>query len=139
MTEFASHYAEAKLAGWCSGKRNCYSCGQGWIQEGCGGCILPPAIFKHVFDEYSSIISNFFNNNEPYTLSTHNQKCTNKMHHIYLVKHSGLGSKNLNKICLKIVQKVLKWLLQYVNFEKFSREACPRTFYILIMFQNISA
>ena len=43
-----------------------------------------PAIFKHVFDEYSFfIISNLFDNNKPYALSTHNQKCVNKMHHIW--------------------------------------------------------
>ena len=34
----------------------------------------------------------------------------------YLVQHSELGAKNLNKICLKFVQKVLKWPQQYVNF-----------------------
>ena len=45
----------------------------------------------------------------------------------YLVKHSDLGAKNLNKICLKFVQKVLKWPLQYVNFQKFSGGAYPRT------------
>ena len=45
----------------------------------------------------------------------------------YLVKHSDLGANNSNKICLKIVQKVLKWPLQYVNFQKFSKGACPRT------------
>ena len=46
---------------------------------------------------------------------------------LYLVKHLDLGAKNLNKICLKIVQKVLKWPLQYVNFQEFSGRACPRT------------
>ena len=60
----------------------------------------------------------------------------------YLVKHSKLGAKNLNKICIKIVQKVLKWPLQYANFQKFSGGACPRTtlaFFILNMLQNNSA
>ena len=58
----------------------------------------------------------------------------------YWVKHSGLGAQNLNKICPKIVEKVLKWPLQYVNFQKFSGEACPRTsldpFFHLKMLQN---
>ena len=45
----------------------------------------------------------------------------------YLVKHSELGAKNLNKICLRIVQKVPKWPLQYVNFQKFSGGASHRT------------
>ena len=44
----------------------------------------------------------------------------------YLVKHSDLGAKILNKFCLKIIQKVLKWSLQYVNFQKFSGGACPQ-------------
>ena len=36
------------------------------------------------FDEYSFfIISNLFDNNKPYTLSTHNRKCMNEMHHIW--------------------------------------------------------
>ena len=43
------------------------------------------------------------------------------------VKHSKLGAKNFNKICPKSVQNVLKWKLQYVNLQKFSGGACPRT------------
>ena len=40
----------------------------------------PPAILKHVFDEYNfSIYLNLFNNNEPHAQSTHNRKCTNTM------------------------------------------------------------
>ena len=71
MTEFASHHTEAKSAGWCSVKTHCYPCGQRQVQERCGGCIPPPAIFKHV-DEYSfSTISNLFDNNKPYALSTY--------------------------------------------------------------------
>ena len=37
-----------------------------------------------------------------------------------------LGAKNMNKLCLKIVRKALKWPLQYANFQKFSGGACPR-------------
>ena len=36
------------------------------------------------------------------------------------VKHSKLGAKNFNKVFPKSVQNALKWLLQYVNFRKFS-------------------
>ena len=37
------------------------------ICVGRGGCIPPPGIFKHVFDEYNfSIILNLFDNNKPY-------------------------------------------------------------------------
>ena len=32
-----------------------------------------------------------------------------------------------DKLSLKIVQKALKWSLQYANFQNFSRGACPRT------------
>ena len=32
-----------------------------------------------------------------------------------------------DKLSLKIVQKALKWLLQYANFQKFSGRACSRT------------
>ena len=32
-----------------------------------------------------------------------------------------------DKLSLKTVQKALKWPLQYANFQKFSRGACPRT------------
>ena len=42
-----------------------------------------PSIFKVVLNVYNfSIISNLFDSDKPYTLSTHNQKCANKMHHI---------------------------------------------------------
>ena len=45
----------------------------------------------------------------------------------YLAKHSELGSKNLYKICLIIIEKALKWPLKNVDFQKFSGGACPRT------------
>ena len=49
--------------------------------ESRGGAFPPPAIFKHVFDEYSfSSISNLFDTNKPYALNTRNRKCVNKMH-----------------------------------------------------------
>ena len=68
-------------------------------------CILPPAIFKSVFDVYNfSIISNLFDSNKSYALCTHNRKCANKMHHIRR-STPNYGDKNLNKICLKIIQK----------------------------------
>ena len=40
---------------------------------GYGICILPPAIFKIIFDAYNfSIISNLFDSYKPYALNTHN-------------------------------------------------------------------
>ena len=59
-----------------------------------------------------------------------------------LVKYLELGAKNLNKIRLKIVKQVLKWLLQYVNFQNFPGEHVPgprRAFFILNVLQNNSA
>ena len=89
VTEFASHHAEAKPAGRSSGKKHCYQCGHGRIQGGVWEMHPPPPdILKHIIDEYNfSIISNVFNNNKPHAQSTRNQKCTNKMHSLYLVKH----------------------------------------------------
>ena len=44
----------------------------------------------------------------------------------YLSKHSELGSKNLHKIFLKIIQKaLLKQPLQHVNFQNFPKEHVP--------------
>ena len=57
---------------------------------------------------------------------------------LHLVKHSDLGAKNLDKICLKIVQKVLKWPLQYVNFLGEHAPGSPTTFFILNMLQDKS-
>ena len=54
-------------------------------------CILPTDIFKNVFDVglyIFSIISNLFNSNKPYALSTHNRICANKMHHVWRSTHN---------------------------------------------------
>ena len=45
-----------------------------------------------------------------------------------LVKHSKLVAKNMNKLSLKIVQKTLKWPLQYIYmqiFKNFSGQHAP--------------
>ena len=47
------------------------------------------------------------------------------------VKHSKLGAKSFKKVCPTTVQNGLKWPLQYVNFQKFSGEACPQTLWSL--------
>ena len=90
------------------------------------GCILPPAIFKHVFDEYNcSIILNLFDNNKPYALSTNNQKCTNKC--IIFGETLRFKGKNFNQNLPKTCSKSTKWPLQYISFTKFFRGTCPRT------------
>ena len=82
LTEFAPHHAEAKSASWCSGKRHCFQCEHGQIQGEMHPSHQP---FSNMFlmNTVFSIILNLFDNNEPYTLSTHNRKCLNKMHHIW--------------------------------------------------------
>ena len=42
-----------------------------------------------------------------------------------MAKHSELGSKNLNKIWLKIIQKALKQLREHVRFSKIFRGSMP--------------
>ena len=62
--------------------------GQGRIQGGKikGICILPPAIFKNIFDVYNfSVVTNLFDSDKPCALSTHNRKCPNKMNQIFFV------------------------------------------------------
>ena len=81
MTKFAAYHAEAKSAVDVVVRDIVIRAGRGGFRGDVGDASSPPAIFKHFFDEYSfSIISNLFDKNKPYTLSTHNRKCTNKMH-----------------------------------------------------------
>ena len=101
----------------------------------------PTAILKHVVDEYNfSIISNVFNNNKPHAQSTHNQKCMNKMHHKLFDETLRFRGKNFHQNLRLIVQKVLKWPLQYVSFQIFLGEhtpVSPTAFYILRTFKII--
>ena len=61
----------------------------------------------------------------------------------YLAMHTELGSKSLNKICVKIIQNALKWPLQQVNFQNFPGGVCPWTpvkpFLLLNQLQFFSA
>ena len=62
---------------------------------------IPPAIFNNVFDKCNFfIISNLFDTNDLYALSTRKWK-KREQNVSYLVKNSELGTKHLNKICLK--------------------------------------
>ena len=140
-----------KAGGLPQRQRHCYSC-YSWEQRHCyslqrhcysweQGQIPSPAIFKHVFDEYNfSIISHLFDNK--ILRPKHALSKMYKQNASYLVKHSDLGVNNMNKICLKIIQKVLKWPLQYGNFQKLSGVACPQTpleLLFRLFFQNNSA
>ena len=111
--------------------------GQGWTRGGrIRVMILPPAIFNNAFDIHNFfIISNLFDSNKPYTLSTHNRKCANKMYHIF-GEALGIGVKKLNLICMKIIQKSTKIAIAACKFSKFFGGACPRTPLELFLFLN---
>ena len=99
---------------------------------------MHPDIFKIVFDIYNfSITLNLFDSDKPYALSTHNRKRARQ----YLVKHSESGSKNLNKICLRIIQKALQIAITACKFSKFFRESMPpdppRAFLVSQSFSNL--
>ena len=79
-----------------------------------GDASLLPTIFNVIFDEYNSyIISNLFDNNQSYALSTHKSKvCEENVS--YLVKDSELGAKKLNIICHKICLKGTKMAITII-------------------------
>ena len=87
--------------------------------RGCHECIPPPAILKNVHEYNFSIISNLFDNNEPYAALSKHQSTMCEQNASYLKKHSELGAKKLNKIFLNTVGKAQTWPLLYENFQKF--------------------
>ena len=80
-------------------------------------------------------ISSLFDSDKPYALSTRNRKCADKMHHIW-AKRTELGSKNSNKIYVKVMQKALKQPLQHVNFRNFFGGRMPPDRLELFLFLN---
>ena len=86
----------------------------------------PPAYsFNAVFDEYNfSIISNLFDNNRLYALSTHKSKmCEQNVS--YLVKDVELEAKKLNRICHKNCSKSSKMAITGSKFLKPFRGSIP--------------
>ena len=81
--------------------------------------------FNAVFDEYNfSIISNLFDNNHLYALSTHKSKmCEQNVS--YLVKDLELEAKKLNRICHKNCSKSSKMAITVSKFLKTFRESIP--------------
>ena len=79
-------------------------------------CIPPPYSFNAVFDEYNfSIISNLFDNNHLYALSTHKSKmCEQNVS--YLLKDLELEAKKLNRICHKNCSKSSKMAITVSKF-----------------------
>ena len=59
----------------------------------------------------------------------------------YLAKHSESGSKSLNKICLRIIQKALQITITACKFSKIFRESMPpdppRAFLVSQSFSNL--
>ena len=86
----------------------------------------PPSYsFNAVFDEYNfSIISNLFDNNHLYALSTHkSKKCEQNVS--YLVKDLELEAKKLNRICHKNCSKSSKMTITVSKFLKTYRGSIP--------------
>ena len=85
----------------------------------------PPYSFNAVFDEYNfSIISNLFDNNHLYALSTHKSKmCEQNVS--YLVKDLELEAKKLNRICHKSCSKSSKLAITVSKFLKTFRGSIP--------------
>ena len=88
----------------------------------------PTSIFKSIFDVYNfSIISNPFDNNEPYALPLACISENVRTKCIIFDAALRIRVKTLNKICLKIIQKALlksRYSI-YVNFQNISGGACP--------------
>ena len=93
-----------------------------------GDASPPSAIFNNALDEenFSIILNLFITICLSCLKNVYSKLCEQNASN--LVKNSKLGTKNVNKICLKIVQKALKWPSQCTNFQKYSggAVAAPR-------------
>ena len=106
---------------------------RGGSRKGGGKCIPPLAIFKHGFNEFKFfIITNFFENNKPYALSTHNRKCTNKIPPSYLVKPPiifgetlRIRGKNFNQNAPENCSRSTKMATTVCKFSKISGGNMP--------------
>ena len=82
---------------------------------------LPPVIFKTVFYAYNfSIVSNLFDSNKPYPLSTHNRKCANKIYHIF-GETLRIRVKKFKQILPENYSKCTKIAITSRKFSKFFR------------------
>ena len=104
-----------------------------------GDAFPPPAVFNNIFDECSfSIISNFFDNNDSYALSTHKWKMC-EQNASYLVKKSELGAKQLNKINLQSCSKNTKMAIEASTFSKLFGKSMPPDLPKSIVFPQFAA
>ena len=72
-------------------------------------------------------IFNLFHNNKPYTLSTHNRKCANKMHHNLFGEAIRIRVKKFRQNLPEKCSKSPKIAITACKFSNFFREGCPRT------------
>ena len=99
-------------------------------------CILPPPIFKNVFDVYNfCIISNLFDSNKPYALSTHNKNERTK----YIIFGDALRIriKKFEHDLPESYSKGSKIAITARKFSNFSGAACPRTPLKLFLCHNL--
>ena len=89
-------------------------------------CILPPAIFKNAFNAYNfSIISNLFDSNKPYALSTHMENVRTKC--IIFSEALRFRVKKFSQNLPENYSRSTKIAITACKFSKFFRGACPRT------------
>ena len=85
-----------------------------------GAYILPPAIFKNAFDIYNfSAISNLFDSNKPYAISTHNRKC------IIFVEALRIRVKKFKQNLPENYSKSTKIAISACKFSKIFRGSMP--------------
>ena len=93
-------------------------------QGGCGGCIPPPSDFKKFLGRYNFfIISNLFDYNNSYALSTHNRKCANKC--VIFGEALRIRGKKFKQNLPENCSKSTKMAIVVCKFSKFFWESIP--------------
>ena len=96
--------------------------GAGW--EVCNICILPSAIFKHVFDAYNfSIISNLFDSNKPCSLARINENV--RTQYIVFDEALTIKVKKFKQNLPENYSKSTKIAIAACKFSKFFRGSKP--------------
>ena len=97
------------------------------IQRGRMRDMHPPTRdFFKCFDVYDfSIISNLFDSDKPYALTTHNRKCANKMHHIWLSSLLRIRFEKFQQSLPKNYSKGTKITITACKFSKIFRGSMP--------------
>ena len=101
-----------------------------------GDANLPAATFKNISDEYNfSSISNLFINDRSYALITHWSKMCKMLFHEALRNRVKTFRQNLLENYSKTTK--LDIIIRFVNFQKLSGRACPRTSLEPFLFLNM--